>query len=399
MRPLLEQWGWGSGLHDLAAGGAWADEPVRRLAWWMLLEACGSRRLALAVAAAFRRPEAPQGPEASMVRLLGLLERLVTVELPRLARAIRVETAARSEAMRAPRGGRVDALATLRARPGVAPEAWVVRRVERRVETPVNLFAAAIVRGAAARVQELGELYRRRRLGPPELVAGAGVALHRFLRDHPLGRLELPPGEDPERHRGAAARRGTEYARIASLVAWWNDLRDTELAALREVLSGERWALSEIGGAAAYELAIALGLLCALGKPLAWAPGGDASEGLRFVGRRGIVVVRFGIADPHGISRPTTATLECNTGRASATWWIDARLCRSTEVGPLWTYLGWRVAQAGPAARGLLITPEVVTVALPAVRCLAVPAGVDAPTLVRVWQTLLDDEGIVAAIL
>jgi len=394
VRPSLEAW-WGGGLHDPLADDAAASEQVRLLAWWLMLEAGASRRLALALEAAFRRPEAARGPEAAMVRLLGLLERLVTVELPKLARTIRVETTQHSESMRVPRGGRVDALATLRASAGATPSTWVVRRVERWVATPVNLLAAAIVRGAATRVRGLGELYRSR---PPELLAGAGVALHRFLRDHPLGRVEVAADEAPERYRGAAARRGPEYARVASLVAWWDALQDTELAALRELLTGQTTALQDIGAGMAYELAVMLGLLCALGQRLVWTPGGDAGEGLGFVGRGGSMALRFGVADPHGSSRRATAALVRTSVAGTVTWWIDARLCRSGEVGPLWAYLGWRVAQAGPSARGLLITPDAVKLPASTVRCVAAPAGLGAPALVRMWQAILDEEFEIATI-
>ncbi|MFY0531742.1 hypothetical protein [Nannocystis pusilla] len=398
MRLSLERFGFGGGLHDPDAGDATTAGRVRRLAWWMLLEACGERRLALVVEAAFRRPDGPpNGPEATMVRLLAQLDRLVTIELPRLVRAVRVETTQRSEAMWAPRGGRVDALATVRASPATPPKAWMVRRVERRVETPVNLFAAAIVRAATEHVRGVGELYLRWRLAPPELVVGAGVALHRFLRDHPLGRLELSPSDDPERHRGAAARRGIEFARISSLIDWWDNLRDTDLTALHEV--GQDGAFSEISAGAAYELAVAMGLLCALGLRLAWAPTPDATDWLRFVGRRGSVVVRLGVADRYGISRRMTATLERSGAGKPTTWLIEARLCRSAEVGPHWAYLGARALQAGGGTRALLITPDAVAAPWTSqVRCAAFPSGSDAPALVQGWQALLDDEGAIAAI-
>lgn len=393
MPSPLERLGWGTDISALTSPvTAREQEAARALAFGAFLAAYSSRSLGLVVQAVFHRPEAPlPGAAGAVVRLWSLLERLIAVELPALTRGVRVETSPGGEWMRAPQGGRVDAAATLRASGGAMPEAWLVRRTERWIETPVNLFAAAVLRGTVARIEQVVALHRRRGVAVPELVRQASVALQRFLRDHFLGRVVVPPGATPEAYRAAASRWAAELRRIRSLVGWWDALQEIELRSLQAAFAGGA-ALAEIDVHAAYEMAIALGLVSALA--LRWRCVVDPGAiGLQFVGRDGRASLQLGAPDPSGIDgRALTARLDLvDAGGARSTWLIEARYAPTAVMKPYLASLTLACRTIGDGCRGLLVTPGpagVVPSGLP-VRWVEMGLASDVPTLTSLWSAVL----------
>lgn len=390
MHRTLERLGWGSDA--IVAVEPFAADVVQRtrvLAFWMFLQARAGHALGLALEARFQRPSDDlSGAEAALVRLLSLLERLRVRELPALVRAVRIETVHTRAWMREPRGGRVDVGASLRAHGGAPPETWLIQRVERQIETPVNLFVAAVLRAAADRIARVDAMYRRCRLHVPEFVHAAQLGLHRFLRYHPLGSIALPDGASPEPYRRAAARRAAELARIHSLVQWWHELQSIELIELRELFADDDKPLATLTVHTAYEMMVALGLLCTLADALRFVPDASAA-GLRFVGRAGEAVLQLGGTDPTGAAgRGPTAALTL-TGPASRVLLVDARHCPPAAVKHHAYALDTTCRIA--ACEGLLVVPGPVG-ALPSqlgVRCLEMPTPRDVPALVQQWRAAL----------
>ncbi len=393
MRRALERFGWGAGPQDDAppidAAGA---ERTRALAFWLILQVGSQRALNLAVQAVFQRPSAGLGgAEGTMARLFSLLQRLIASELPALARAIRIETTHTALWMREPRGGRVDAGASLGAGGGASPANWLVHRIERRIETPVNQFATAILRTAAARIDEVGAMYRRRGLHLPDVVAAASVSLQRFLRDHPLGGVELPGGASPEQYRRAAALRAAEFRRIHTLAQWWDAIQDIELATLRELFSEDGKAFAELSVHGAHEMAVALGLVCA--PPVSRRFESSEAGYLRFVDRAGAVDICLGPPDPLGIAgRGFTASMTLTRSDASReTTLIDARNCRMSEIRYYAINLAHTCSHAG--CTGLLLTPGPVGTLHSSlsqrVRWVEMPAIPDVPALMQRWLDIL----------
>lgn len=393
MPNSLKQLGWGTDLQAFASPVAAQErEAARALAFGAFLAACSSRPLELVVQAVFHQPEAPlPGAAGALVRLWSLLERLIAVELPSLSRRVRVEMSQGSEWMRAPHGGRVDAATTLRVSGGALPEAWLVRRAERRLDTPVNVFAAAVLRWTVERIDHVVGLYRRRRLVVPETVGRASVGLQRFLRDHFLGRIAVAPGTTPEAYRAAAARRATEIQRIRSLVAWWDALQEVEFTALQAAFKG-RDAMADVDVHASYEMAVALALVAALG--LRWRCVVDpGSVRLQFIGRDGRGVVQLGAEDPTGLEgRGLTARLDLvDAGGDASTWLIEARYAHARVMKPYLGHLTMACRTIGDGCRGLLVTPGpvgVVPVGFP-VRWVEMDLAADLPALMGMWSALL----------
>lgn len=390
MHRTLERLGWGSDA--IVAAEPCAADTVQRtqvLAFWMFMHARAGHALGLALEARFQRPsDDVSGAEALLVRFLSLLERFCVRELPALVRAVRIETIHTRTWMREPRGGRVDVGASLRAYGAAPPETWLVQRVERRISTPVNLFVAAVLRATSDRIACVDAMYRRCRLHVPEFVSAAQLGLRRFLRDHPLGSIALPEGAAPEPYHRAATRRAAELARIHSLVQWWHELRSIELVELRELFAEDGKPLQALTVHTAYEMMIALGLLCALADSLRFVPDGSAA-GLRFVGRAGEAVLQLGGTDPTGAAgRGPTVALTL-TGSSSRVLLVDARHCPPAAV-KLHAYALDTTCRIA-ACEGLLVVPGPVG-ALPSqlsVRCLEMPIARDIPTLVQQWRAVL----------
>lgn len=391
MRRSLEHLGWGSGLQDPAALAVEADA-ARILAFWAFLTACSTRTLGLAVNGVFDRPETPlSGATGALVRLLSLLERLLTVEIPALTRSVRVETEHTGEWMRNPIGGRIDAAASLRASAGELPEMWLVRRTERRIDTPVNLFVAAVLRAAATRIERVAGLYRVRGLAVPELIAAADVALQRFFRDHFLGRVGVPSGTPPEAYRQAAARRRSEFGRIRTLVGWWDEVQQVELQALQLAFAGGT-ALDDLDVHASYEMAVAFALVCALERRWRCTPDSSAGD-LRFLGRDGQATLYLGPADPTGLEgRGLTARLDLlRTSGEASTWLVEARHARASVAKPHLSHLTLACRTVGGTCEGLLITPGPVGATPPAlpVQWIEMNVTSDLTGLVGSWSDLL----------
>lgn len=391
MHHTLERLGWGSdALEASAPVAAELVQRTRALAFWLFLQARGGRLLGLAIEARFQRPNDDLiGAEAALVRLISLLERLHVRELPALVRAVRTETVHTQTWMREPRGGRVDAGASLRAHGGAPPESWLVQRIERKIETPVNLFATAVLRAAADRIAHIDAMYRRCSLQVPEIVHAAHLGLHRFLRDHPLGSIELPDGASPEPYRRAAGRRAAELARIHSLVQWWHELQNIEIVELRELFADDGKPLATLSIHAAYEMVVALGLLCALADVLRFVPG-DPAAGLRFVGYAGEAVLHLGAPDPTGaVGRGPTAALTLSSGSGSRSLLVDARHCSPAAAKHHAFALDTTCRLA--ACDGLLIVPGPVGALHSSlgVRWLEMPATLDVPALVRQWRAAI----------
>jgi hypothetical protein len=268
MPSMSEPLSWGAGPAEASPPypeGCELAGTCRSLGLWYAIEACANRQLGLALAPVFARSPAAAPPEA-FTRLLTLLDELVQKQLPSVARVVRVQSHQQQHWMRAPQGGRVDPLATARAALPTpeAPREWAVTRVERFVDTPNNQLAAAILRQAEARLSQALALYSAAGRRAPASILSANHTLRRFLRDHPLGQVDLSAGADPERYRAAAVRRRVQYRRLASLRGWWERLKETELLTLALLMPGAT-AAEPLSVNASYELMHSMAMLVALG--------------------------------------------------------------------------------------------------------------------------------------
>jgi hypothetical protein len=393
MTRTLEQLGLGVDLVDLNApvgeDNALA-EPCRRLALWMLLHASAGRALIGALRTIFQRSREPR-PELvdALFRQHTLLARFVDHELPMLARQLRVEMATEREWMRHPRGGWVDLPGTLRAQPVGVPESWLVQRIERAVDTPVNRLVAAILRAAEHRIGRLSELYRVRKQPVPELITGTGTALGRFFRDHPIGRLRLDGDRSLADYRRDAARRASELARVASLIDWWRETEKLRIESVQEILDGA--SIVGVSVHAAYELAILVGLLSVLGRRLRHDRAAAPTGGLVFRGNRGTVTLQ--VAPPHPLGHPgpgPTAMLTLDAA-ASRTLLLNIRNIGVARSGPYLAELGLACQRPGTRCDGLLITPTAVPTPLCTdhVQWCEFPPTLDAPALLARWRDVL----------
>jgi hypothetical protein len=172
--------------------------------------------------------EGAPSPSARLEALLGSTETLTGRVLPELRRAVRCEAARASERQRQPAGGRLDIGASLRQAGGAMPREWVVHRVARVADTPVNRLLAAIL----GRARETFTAIRGSFPAESALVGKARSALDRFLRGHPLG--TLPAGGDPARHLRVARRRPAELRRFSTTLDWWRTFEAQDLTALED---------------------------------------------------------------------------------------------------------------------------------------------------------------------
>jgi hypothetical protein len=355
----------------------------------LFLQAGSGRVLDLALQGLFQRPsgDLPK-PERMLANLLALLQRLIDRELPALTRSMRVETTIVGTWTRTPQGGRVDGLASLRASAGAMPELWRVQRVDRNIDTPVNLFVAAVLRTTSARIEAVSALYRRHGLNVPDILNDTGVALRQFLREHPLGSVAIPADAVPGSYWRAAARRVAEIRRIGSLVQWWDELQKVDLIALHELFAVEGETLAELSIHSVYEMMVALGLVCALSLRLRSIASPDP-EALRFAGHAVVVELRFGVRGPATKMRGFTASMKISSDSAPpATTLIDARNCSAASLPLYALYLEHACRQE--ACNGLLVAPEPAGAPEPgAVRWVAMPADSDVPSLIRRWLNVL----------
>ncbi len=340
-------------------------------------------------------------PEEVLARLLGLLRELVTRELPRLRRAVRCESAARESWQRAPAGGRVDVVASIRtsyARAGRAtPDAWLVRRAERLAETPVNRLLAAILRETETTLHHLatqdglaGTLLR----GERSLVARSLVAVRDFLAASPLGDLRAGAAP-PEALIRAAARRDTEMARFGSLLAWWRRLRESRLTELRTLKRSN--VLQALPTGACYEVACAAGLILALRERFAVEPAPSGEPGsFVFLTPGGSACVGFGQGRQRRYGRRAwTAALQLPGGREIL---VEARNATADGTADLAERLDlWCAAAPGERA-AYLLTPvaggdarEDGSTGLRVRPFLAGVATGEPSNPVAEWATLLDE--------
>lgn len=316
---LLESCGWGSGHQDPRPpiGDSTTElRSCREAALRLALETANDVGLGAILRPLFER-SSPDPAQARLLRFLGLADRLVRQELPRLRRLVRCEAHLSSRWAAEPAGGRVEPVESLRRSGGAPPTLWLVRRTERFVRTPVNRLIAAVLRRTAA---ILSQLHRSAPAGPVALlrrersvVVASAQAFDAFLATSPLGSL----GEDRasiETLRRAALPRQRELRRVASLLDWWTEFSKLDLQDLRR--AGTPEAADSLSVHACYEQVAALSLLLTLRERLAplrkrGAEAPATGTSLRFHAPFGEVKAHLGcVSDEVPWARPATLLLE-----------------------------------------------------------------------------------------
>lgn len=355
----LERCGWGAGTVDpeppIRQPGA--IERCRALALRAAVELLSDAQLGASLSPLFVSRDAPDDPEVALARLLGLLRRLIEQELPRLGRMLRCESAQTQAWQRVPAGGRVDALTSVRValeRTGVpAPDLWLVRRVERLADTPVNRLLASVLRDVEARLHRIaatdsaaGTLLGRER----SLVWASLRALRGFFAASPLG--SVPGARLTAEALLQASRRRAEMARFEGLLQWWRELQETELSALRAV-AGEG-AMRDLSPDASYELVCATSLVLALQARFPAEAGAEPGV-FTFATPRGPLRTRFGAgSDRRFARRPWTAALSLPAGVEVV---VEARNARAIAAAELAERLYLYCAARGARTIACLLTP------------------------------------------
>ena len=310
-----------------------AAERCRQLAWWHLVEARWGRGTTLDLVPDYRIPEKDRGQIQAMGRLLGLLRELVDTVLPCLERAVRCEAVGRSRWSRTPCGGRVDVLRTLQASPlyAGAPEHWSVVEILRHADTPVNRFAAAVLRHSERLLDAIVARFHHGGRSPPGIVGSCHRSLRRFLQSSPLGSIPIDAHDDPDERLGHAHRRRAELERLGPLVRWWHELRVTDLVALHEsTVEG----LGEVSLHGCYELMHAMALVGALRMRF---PGpAQVVDGRLQIGVGGGETVQLRFDEwPLLAGRPPTAVIRVARSTGERVIYIEARNANSATVGPV----------------------------------------------------------------
>ncbi|NUP07763.1 MAG: hypothetical protein HOW73_17080 [Polyangiaceae bacterium] len=266
-KSWLAQMGWGSGLVDREAPLLGCEPSVRVLALRLLRTSLARDDLTIGFRALFEGQTVAQ--DAGLGRLLVLLHELVNDVLPALADSISVECEHRSEWSRAPRGGRLDPVSTLRRTwPRTAspfPDEWLLKTTETIVDTPVNRLLAILLRRLESNLRDWLQSDASARLLEEEraLLASVLGRLLRFLEHSPLGRLQIREEATPVLRR-EARRRTSHYRRVERIVRWFDDLAEQRLETL---FVGEALGTTD----SCYELIAAMSLLVVLvdrfGKP------------------------------------------------------------------------------------------------------------------------------------
>jgi hypothetical protein len=354
---LPDAWGWGRGAVDRSPpiASPAAQTRARELALRHSLEALADQRLGPTLHPHFDAGDADA--HARFVRLLTTVRALVETQLPQVRRRLRCETIDTEREMRAPSGGRIDPMASLRraaTRGSDIPELWVVNRRERLVDTPVNRLIVFILRDVETKL----DACLQRRDAPWRAMAGERGLLHdahqrlaHFFATTPLDALAAPK-VPIARLRSDAARRRAEYERIAPLYEWWQGFERAHLDALRGDDADDTLAAD-----GCYELCAALGLALALRRRC--APTEPTTPGaLAFRGAGVHVELRFGQRAPgsrHG--RESTAWLTVRRdGVAPREVLVEARNQRDATAAELAQRLDLWIAH-NPGARAVLLTP------------------------------------------
>lgn len=395
----LERTGWG-GREDPTdpIGQAASAQACRELALRSVLELLTDSVLGATLQPLYSaRAAADPMPHQILVRLLTLLRELVSEILSKLHQAVRCDSTQRGRWSGAPVGGRVDVAASVRgalAQTGSEhPEQWLVWRVERQVETPVNRLALYLLRSIESRLDGVlrlslsGDLFR----GERSLVRSAREALGRFVATSPL--CTLPPRSDSECDLLAAARmRPRELALLAPLRGWCHRLDETDLGALQRLY--EDGTLAEMSVSACYEMACATSLLLALRSRF---PPETARQPGHFALRspRGLLRVELaaGRERPFG-RRPFTARLAMPDGSEVI---IEARNLRADAAADTAERLHYYCESRAGRSRALLLLPTQELPRLHAgetrLRCIPFFAGLATGQRVKPlteWAPILD---------
>lgn len=386
--------GWGVdrelAAEPLAADGALAER-CKQLAWWHLLEARWSGGTDLDFAPEFRVPEART---ESLGRLMGLLRELERGLLPCLARAVRCEAAQGLQWTHAPASGRVDPLRTVRADPlgHAAPRTWATVRVSRHADTPVNRFAAEVLRYTERLLRGLLALYVGYGRPAPRTVVAVDQALRRFMTASPLGEIAVDGRSNLAAVAAAASRRAAELRRLAPLARWWHDLQAVEMVALRQTIADV--GLQDTSIHRCFELMHAMALLGAVRLRFA----GDMTAvagGVDVVANDLQVQLRFDARPPRSGRSPTAELRVARAGVVVRRLYVEARNADAAAAGPIAGQLElWCLRDSMACA--VLVTPnELALPDLPAagaaVELHASPLGEHGalPDLVGWWHRLL----------
>lgn len=353
---FAERYGYGTGAVDRdpplkpdTADGRCCLELALRVCTEALSDSILGPRL-YPVFAAGRKEDA----DGHLARLLMLLDRLIDVELPRLRQAVRGEARTRTSWQSEPRGGRIDPVSSLRRSGGILPGAWLVRRTERSVESPVNRLLAALLGQVVLMLDRIRSRVHQQRLRflhrERSLLDRASRALTTFLASSPIGSLTDTQQSIQNLFQEARHRRA-EMQRIASFVEWWKELCAAELQRINQGAEGATLSVDT-----AYELVVALSLLLSLRERFAAIPG----PGLRFAMRAGEIEARMGMV-PLGLRRmrPATLILEVRpTAKDARLFFVEARNQTKDAAGQVATYLELLTTHRSNNYRGFLFLPR-----------------------------------------
>lgn len=404
MSLRIDHCGWGRGLIDPAAPISSSGDPARRsreLALRQLLEVLSDGRLVDVL-----RPDFAAGGDdhvhARFVRLIVLIRRFLDHELPALRRVLRCQTTTVAQLSAAPRGGRVDVLATWRRAPaaclmGTAAE-WVVQRTQYFVETSTNLLVAAILHEVAACLVSYRHhvsQHWRLHLREDDVLHRAARELRRFFDITPLGLIPRHSLRPIELMMVEAARRRAEFARIASLVDWWREFLRFDLAMLRS--AGEPEVFTTVSVHGCYELICATALVLALRDRCAVQDGDLEPHALTLRSRSGVVSLQLGAKlAPVSFGRPPTLVLELRPDNRAATRLIvEARNAGDLAAQEFAGRLVLQQQTSGDRDAYLLLTPgDAVPPGFESIRWrrFASPLRKGAPLdAVKEWHALLDE--------
>lgn len=266
---MLPVWGTGLGADPspLAEGSVEAEQ-VRVAAVLLSSRAQAIPGLREALIPVFEAPSRDDAL-AALARLLGLLDRLVDEELPRLRQLVRVEAHSFGRWSAWPERGRIDAVATLREARGALPRQWKTWQTRRVAETPINRVLATRLRDQERLIERLASL--RLHATHARVLTRARRALWDLLESSPLGQVAPAPVADLPALLREAGKRRAEWQKIAPFLAWCQAMEQTRLAALREEHGG-----TPLPAGACFEVAVTTGLLEALSRRF------PVGEGLRF---------------------------------------------------------------------------------------------------------------------